>query len=112
MRAIHGTLAPGGLLLATIRSPGYLTGHELGPDLLRGLDEDPLIAFERPQYLFAPHPAEPGHPQFQGGEMDYGETVISLPYIREHWSEWFDLLDVALLTEDMHQVALMLRRRP
>ena len=111
LRAIHDALPPGSLLLATIRSPAYLTGHELGRDLLRGLSEDPLIAFERPQYLFAPHPAEPGHPQFQGGEMDYGETVISLPYVRERWSEWFDLLDVALLTEDMHQVALTLRRR-
>jgi hypothetical protein len=43
--------------------------------------------------------------------MDYGETVISLPYVRERWSEQFELLDVALLTEDMHQVVVTLRRR-
>jgi hypothetical protein len=43
--------------------------------------------------------------------MDYGETVISLPYVRERWSSLFDLIDVALLTEDMHQVVLTLRRR-
>jgi SAM-dependent methyltransferase len=111
LRAIHGSLAPGGLLLATIRSPAYLTGHELGAPLLDQLDEDPAEAFRSPLYLFTPHPAE-GHPQHVGGEMDYGETVISLPYVRERWSSLFDLIDVALLTEDMHQVALSLRRRP
>jgi SAM-dependent methyltransferase len=110
LRAIHAGLSPSGLLIATIRAPAYLT-HELGRPLLQQLDEDPYTAFKRPRYLFAPHPAEPDHPQFQGGEMDYGETVISLPYVRERWAEWFELLDVALLTEDMHQVVLTLRRR-
>jgi SAM-dependent methyltransferase len=112
LRAIHRSLARGGLLLATIRSPGYLLGHEMGAPLREQLDgQDPLEAFERPRYLFAPHQAGPAHPQFQGGEMDYGEAVISLPYVRERWSELFDLLDVALLTEDLHQVVLTLRRR-
>jgi SAM-dependent methyltransferase len=111
LRAIHAALAPGGLFLATIRSPAYLTGHELGRSLLEQLDDDPLRALERPRYLFSAHPAEPGHPQYRGGEMDYGETVISLPYVRKRWSELFEPLDVALLTEDMHQVALALRRR-
>jgi SAM-dependent methyltransferase len=111
LRAIHASLAPGGIFVATIRSPAYLVGHELGAPLLEMLDEDPVKAFARPLYLFSPHPAEPEHPQYQGGPMDYGETVISLPYIRERWSALFDLLDVALLTEDMHQVVLTLRRR-
>jgi SAM-dependent methyltransferase len=112
LRAIHDSLAPGGLLLATIRSPGYLLGHEMGAPLREQLDgEEPLSAFQSPRYLFAPHPPDPGHPQYLGGEMDYGETVISLPYVRERWSELFELLDVELLTEDMHQVVLTLRRR-
>lgn len=111
LRAIHDSLAPGGLFLATIRSPAYLIGHELGALLLESVDDDPEDIFEQPRYLFSPHPADPGHPQFQGGEMDYGETVVSLPYVRERWSALFDLLDVALLTEDMHQVVLTLRRR-
>jgi SAM-dependent methyltransferase len=111
LRAIHGALAPGGLLIATIRPPAYLTGHELGRDLLPDLGADPITALSVPRYLFSPHPAEPEHPQYQGGEMDYGEAVISLPYVRQRWSELFELLDVALLTEDMHQVALTLRRR-
>jgi len=111
LRAIHAALAPGGIFVTTIRSPAYLIGHELGRPLLEQLDDDPLRAFEGPRYLFSAHPAEPGHPQYRGGAMDYGETVISLPYVRERWSELFELLDVALITEDMHQVALTLRRR-
>lgn len=111
LRAIHEALAPGGLFLATIRSPAYLTGHELGAGLQDQLDEDPLTALQTPRYLFAPHTADPDHPQFTGGEMDYGEAVISLPYVRERWAEWFELLDVGLLTEDMHQVTVTLRRR-
>lgn len=111
LRAIHDSLSPGGLFLATIRSPAYLLGHELGALLLESVDDDPEDIFDQPRYLFAPHPADPGHPQFQGGEMDYGETVISLPYVRERWSDLFDLLDVSLLTEDIHQVVLTLRRR-
>ena len=43
--------------------------------------------------------------------MSYGETVITLPYVRENWSPMFDLLDVSVLTGDMYQVALTLRRR-
>jgi hypothetical protein len=43
--------------------------------------------------------------------MSYGETAISLPYVRERWGELFDLLDVSVMTEDIHQVVLTLRRR-
>ena len=32
-----------------------------------------------------PHPTD-GHPQYEGGEMTYGEAVISLPYVRERWA--------------------------
>ena len=42
--------------------------------------------------------------------MSYGETVITLPYVREKWSSMFDLLDVSVLTGDMYQVALTLRK--
>jgi SAM-dependent methyltransferase len=111
LQAIHGGLAPGGMLVVTIRSPAYLQGHELGRDLVAALDEDPIEAFERPRFLFAAHSPDPEHPQNHGGDMTYGETVISLPYVRERWGELFELLDVALLAEDLHQVVLTLRRR-
>jgi hypothetical protein len=43
--------------------------------------------------------------------VDYGETLISLPYAHKWWGRRFELLHVDLLLGDMHQVALTLRRR-
>ncbi|MGB0093779.1 MAG: hypothetical protein WBP81_14765 [Solirubrobacteraceae bacterium] len=42
--------------------------------------------------------------------MRYGETVITLAYIRECWSSLFELLDVDLLSDDLYQVVLTMRR--
>lgn len=108
--AIHAAMRAGGVLVVTIRPPAYLHQSPLAAPLLDKLGSDPLAALARPRYLFAAHGADPGHPQYQGGEMTYGETVISLPYVRERWSPRFELLDVALLAGDMHQVVLTLRR--
>ncbi len=101
--ALHAGIVPGGVLVATIRPPAYL-------------HESPLMADVRDRegdaYIFAPHPADPDHPQYAGsGEMSYGETVISLPYVRERWADRFELLHVDLFLQDLHQVVLTLRRR-
>jgi hypothetical protein len=32
--------------------------------------------------------------------MDYGETVITMAYVRQRWSEWFEVLEIDLLLED------------
>ena len=37
--------------------------------------------------------------------------MITLPYIRERWSELFELLGVDILIDDLHQVVITLRRR-
>jgi hypothetical protein len=58
-----------------------------------------------------PHPGDPGHPQYGGGEMTYGETVVTLPYVRERWAPAFELLHADVLVGDLHQVVLTLRRR-
>ena len=65
---------------------------------------------QEPRYLFAAHDAYPGHPQYTRGEMAYGETVVTLAYVRERWAEMFELLDVDVLIGDLFQVALTLRR--
>jgi len=67
-------------------------------------------ALGEPRYVFVPHPTE-GHPQYEDGEMTYGEAVISLPYVRERWSELFDLVDVHAFPEDIYQVAVTLKKR-
>ena len=85
LRAMHEALNPGGLLIVTIRPPAYLV---LDPNYyaLDGLG-DPAEAMSEPRYVFVPHPIEGGHPQYDGGEMTYGEAVISLPYVRECWGD-------------------------
>jgi SAM-dependent methyltransferase len=110
LRAIHASLDPGGILIVTIRSPAYLSYSESMRPLLTSLGPDPLAALAQPRYLFAPHAARPEHPQYDGGEMTYGETVISLAYVQERWAPLFELVDVSLLSEDLHQVVLTLRR--
>ncbi len=109
LEAIHDALEPGGLLVATVRPPAYLDFNPLMKPALDSLSKDRRAALAEPRYLFAPHETE-GHPQFGGEQMDYGETVITLPYVRENWSRWFDLLDVAVMTGDMYQVVLTLRK--
>jgi SAM-dependent methyltransferase len=111
LRALHESLRPGGILAVTIRPPEYLHHCERMHRLLESLGPDPLARLEAPRYLFVPHPPEPRHLQYAGGEMTYGETVITLPYIRERWSPMFELLDVDLLIGDLHQVMVTLRRQ-
>jgi SAM-dependent methyltransferase len=97
LRAVHAALRPGGLLVVTIRPPAYLR-----------LSPPP----DEARYEFRPHPAEPSHYQYSGdGEMHYGETVVTLPYVRRRWAPMFELLEVDLLLGDLHQVMVTLRRR-
>jgi SAM-dependent methyltransferase len=111
LRALHRALRPGAVLVLTIRPPAYLQRCEQLQPLLEGLGPEPQDALAEPRYLFVPHAAE-AHPQYQGrGKMDYGETVITLAYVRERWSELFELLDTDLLIDDPYQVMLTFRRR-
>jgi trans-aconitate methyltransferase len=87
--ALHGALAPGAILVVTVRPRAYLPGEH---------------------YTFVPHAADPIHPQFGGGEMHYGEAVVTLDYVRERWSDRFALLDVDILLGDLFQLVLTLRR--
>ena len=108
--ALHRSLNPGGLLILTIRPPAYLEFDPKMGEALAGLGSDPVAAAAEPRYVFVPHPSE-GHPQYDGGEMTYGEAVISLPYVRERWGDRFELADVHVASEDIYQVTITLRRR-
>ena len=96
--------------MLTIRPPEYLLLSPALHPALKSLGPDYLTELGKPRFLFAPHPTDE-HPQYDGGEMTYGEAVITLAYIREHWSNLFELLDVDLLVGDLHQVMITLRRR-
>jgi hypothetical protein len=95
----------------TVRPPAYLDFCELMRPALESLGPDPRSRLAEALYLFVPHPAEDSHFQYEGGEMTYGETVVTLSYVRERWAPLFELLEVDLLVGDLHQVMLTLRRR-
>jgi SAM-dependent methyltransferase len=111
LRALHASLKPDGLLVLTIRPPDYLRLSELLHPVRAALGPDLERALEQPLYLFAPHDAQPLGSEAPGGEITYGETVITPAYIREHWTELFELLAIELLIGDPHQVVVALRRR-
>lgn len=109
LKAIHDGLNPGGLFVVTIRPPAYIDFNPLMQPAVDRLGPDRLKVLRDPHYVFVPHETD-GHPQFSGDEMHYGEAVVTLPYVRQHWSDMFDLLDVSILSGDMYQVALTLRK--
>jgi SAM-dependent methyltransferase len=111
LRALHAGLAPGGLLVVTIRPPDYLRLSELLAPVLASLGPGLEDELRGPRYLFAPHAGQPLGAQAPGGEITYGETVVTMAYVRRQWSERFELLDVDLLLDDPYQVMLTLRAR-
>jgi SAM-dependent methyltransferase len=111
LRALHESIRPGGVLVVTVRPPEYMRFSERMRHLLDALSSDDPVLHDEPRYLFVEHPAEPSHLQYAGGEMTYGEAVITLPYVEQRWSPMFELLDVDLLVGDLYQVMLTLRRR-
>ncbi len=113
LAAIHDGLEPGGLFIVTVRPPAYIDFNPLMQPAADRLGPDRLAELRKPQYVFVPHETE-GHPQYDDAAddpMSYGEAVITLPYVREQWGEMFELLDVSVMTGDMYQVVLTLRKR-
>lgn len=112
LKAIHRALAPGGLAVITVRPPAYLD-HDPLMKPARELLSDRYATREmkEPRYIFVPHPVEDGHPQYDEGEMTYGDTVISLPYIEQNWTDLFEIAEIGLLTGDMYQVPIALRKK-
>jgi SAM-dependent methyltransferase len=110
--ALHRSLRPGGILVLTVRPPDYLSECEAMHPLLDALGPEPAAALALPRYLFVAHPVDPRHPQGTAVEQHhYGETVITMPYVHERWTSSFELLEIDLQLDDLHQVILTLRRK-
>jgi SAM-dependent methyltransferase len=111
LRALHRSLRSDGILVVTVRPVAYLRECELMHPILATLGPDPDHSLAGPGYFFVPHAATPVHPQYHGhGKIDYGETVITMAYLREQWSPVFTVLGVDLLIDDPYQVMVTLRR--
>lgn len=112
LEAIHAALAPGGIAVVTVRPPAYLDKDPLMASAREELSADYAKSeFRDPRYVFVPHAVEGGHPQYDEGEMNYGDTVVSLPYIEENWTDLFEIVETGFLTGDMYQVPIALRKK-
>jgi SAM-dependent methyltransferase len=110
--ALHQSLRPGGILIITIRPLDWLSRSPPLRPLMDALGPDSRAGLAGPRYLFVPHFTDRPHPQASAdGQIHYGEAVITMAYVRERWSKWFELLDSEIQLEDLHQVVLTLRRR-
>ncbi len=111
LRALHAALAPGGLLVLTVRPPAYLRTCELLRPQLESLGPEPETRLNEPMYLFAAHGGQPLGAQAPPEGITYGETVVTPAYIRERWSELFELREFSLLIGDPYQLVVALQRR-
>jgi hypothetical protein len=108
----YTALRPAAIVVLTFRPSEYLRVHELKHPALDALAPGQAARLRVPRYVFVAHQPGPRHPEYHGGPMTYGEAVITLPYERERWSEWFGLLNFRTLIGHLHHVVLTLRRRP
>lgn len=99
--SVARSIAPAGLFVFTVRPISYLEVNPLMAPAA-GQSEEP--------YIFVPHPTE-GHFQFDGAEMNYGEAIITIPWIERNWSDEFEITDVAVMTADIYQVVVTLRKK-
>ena len=97
--------------MATVRPPEYLRVWTSLHPALTALGPAPARRLDEPLYLFAPHDQLPLMSDAEERELTYGDTVITLAYVREHWTEMFELIDIDLALDDPHQIVLTLRRR-
>jgi SAM-dependent methyltransferase len=112
LEAIHAALAPGGLAVVTIRPPAYLElDPPMGPARRELSDDYANRELREPRYIYLPHLVEEGHPLHDEGATTYGDTVISLPYIEENWTDLFEIAEIGVLTGDMYQVPVAIRKR-
>ena len=63
------SLRPDGILVATVRPVDYVRLSPALQPLVRELERTESQLAAKPHYLFVPHPAEPTHLQYEGGEM-------------------------------------------
>jgi SAM-dependent methyltransferase len=98
LNALHQSLRKGGLLLLTVRPPV--------PQFIHGGDPEEIKRSLAEHGFWCHADAYPVN-----GENTYGNSVITMDYIRSHWTDRFDLLDTAIFSPSPGQMLLTLRRR-
>jgi SAM-dependent methyltransferase len=107
LEAIHRSMAPGGILVATVRPRGFLELKAAWPPSLsdgqlgRLRDE-----YDAGRYAYVPHNIPP-----IDGDVPYGDCCVPTAYIRTRWDRWFEYLETGSCPGDPNQVPMVFRRR-
>lgn len=81
LRTLHGRVASNGLLVITIRPPGYWDVHE---GWYEGYTRELLLErHHRDGFAFMPHHRDPIN-----GDIPYGDTSMTVEYIEQQWPQW------------------------
>ena len=97
---MHTSLETDGLLIATIRPRAFLEIRAadlatLPADAIEGL----LADYDSGKYVYHPY----NLPAIEG-EVPYGEAIIPLAYIEQHWTDRFEILEQAICESDPYQL--------
>jgi SAM-dependent methyltransferase len=97
MTALSRVVAPGGVVIATIRPEGFWSSNPLVTE--RGASEEMIQAHRRDGFAHLPHPSAPV----------WGDSSMTVEYAAEHFRPW-----QVVTTENSasHQARLVLRRPP
>ena|GEM_PF-707842 len=102
MKIIRKRIDKNGLFVITIRPVEYWQLHKKSRDT--GLDLEAAInEFDENGFVFIPHPAKA-----QFGNFDYGDTVMSVDFIRKTWPEW-KIVHTDLNIIDPYQILIFLK---
>jgi SAM-dependent methyltransferase len=104
--ALHQALAPGGLLVVTVRPRAFL---EMRASEFAALPEDRILqwleSYDAGEYVYLPHNRRPVE-----GEVPYGEAVIPDAYLENHWGRRFEILERPSYANDPLQVPVVMRK--
>ncbi len=98
LNVLHKSMRKGGLLLLTVRPPVS--------QFIHGADAEEVKRQLAHHGFWCHADAYP-----VDGENTYGNSVITMDYIRSHWSDRFELLDASIFSPSPGQILLTLRRK-
>ena len=101
MRVCHQSLADSGLLVITVRPPTY---WDLEIPSNAQVDRAQMKRDHQARgFAFTPHPREA-----IDGELTYGDTSISIAFMKDHWPNW-EVLGLDSYLQDPYQSVVFLK---
>ncbi len=102
LNALRESIDEDGLLIITVRPKEYIRYYLSLHDSSESPD-DLESKYEEDGFVFTPHKREPFD-----GDITYGDTFISIDYIRKNWREWH-IVDTQINAIDPYQMIVVLK---